>query len=403
MSFLTYVRTALLAISRNRLRSLLTTISILIGVAAVISMLAIGNGSQEKIQDIINNLGTTAMYIIPGRVTKGGLTTYANISDLTVQDADSIKRNCPDVSGVSPEVQSVELVIFQSANWTTEVDGVGSDWFSIGNFPLAEGRALDEEDIHSQARVCLVGATVVENLFGDQDPLGQTIRIKHTPFRVVGVLERKGDIFGQDQDDIVYVPYTTDMHRITGVNRLYIIEASAPDMSVLTQATQEVQNLLHARHHIAPWEDDDFFIRTPEEFMATLNETAEVVELLLAAAAGISLFVGGIGIMNTMLSSVVERTREIGIRMAVGATESDILAQFLIEALVLSLFGGSIGIILGVAVAFLVDKGMEVPFQFPIDAILIASTFSALVGIFFGYYPARKASRLNPIEALRSL
>jgi putative ABC transport system permease protein len=401
MSFSSHIKTALIAISRNRLRSFLATLAILIGVSSVIVMLAIGQASQKKLQEIIGEIGTTALYIIPGTVTKGGITQYALISTLTPQDAKAIQHDCPDVSYVSPEDQSVQHVVYGTQNWTTMIQGVGADYFKIGEHKLQSGRLFTPEEVRRGDEVCILGQTVAKNLFGDQNPIGQTIRIKHTPFRVIGVMVPKGEIFGQDEDDMILAPYTTVMERITGDTRLNWITVAARSPQVEKEAEKEIESLIHQRHHIAPWQQDDFFIRSPQQFMKVLIESSAVVEVLLAAAASISLLVGGIGIMNTMISSVVERTREIGIRMAVGARQQDILLQFLVEAVVLSVGGGLMGLLLGLIISLGVDIVLRVPFSISPNAVFIAFLFSALVGIFFGYYPAKRASAMNPIEALR--
>jgi putative ABC transport system permease protein len=402
MNFFSYFRLALLAISRNRMRSFLTTLGILIGVAAVITMIAIGQGSQQKVQSLIENLGTNAIFILPGTSTQGGVRVYSAITSLTVGDAKAIKKDCPAVSLVSPQDQTTALCAYGNQNWTTIIEGVGADYFSIRNEKLAVGRAFTSDEARTGALVCDIGQTVATNLFGDENPVGQTIRIKETPFRVIGVLAPKGEnLFGQDQDDVILAPYATVMHRLTGNTHLHMILAGAVSKNAVNQAQEQITTLLRQRHHLAPWQQDDFMIRNPGEMLRTLDETAKVMELLLGAAAGISLLVGGIGIMNIMLVSVTERTHEIGIRMAVGAAEADVLLQFLIEAFVLSVMGGLFGLLLGSLGSYFVAKAMEVPWQISPNSVILAFGFSALVGIFFGYYPARKASLLDPIEALR--
>lgn len=402
MNLTSFLKVALTALSRNRMRAFLTILGILIGVGAVIAMMGIGQGAKQKLQQQFTNMGTNMLTIMPGTVTSGGIREYSAKTHFYPSDMEAIKKDCPDVAYVAPNISNVETVTAENQNWTTEIEGVNPDFFQVRNWPVASGRLISDSEVNTAAMVCILGQTVVANLFGDVDPIGKLVRVKHVPFRVIGVAAKKGDnAFGQDQDDVIMVPYTTQMRRISGTTFLRGIRASAASEDKIPAAINQITQLLRQRHHIAPWQQDDFMIRSLNELVQAREAATNVIVLLLGSVAGISLLVGGIGIMNIMLVSVTERTREIGIRMAVGATENDILMQFLIEAMVLSFAGGILGIILGATGALVLSKVAGWSVLISPGSILLAFGFSAMIGIFFGYYPARKAGQMDPIEALR--
>ncbi len=396
-------RVALRAIARNKLRSSLTVLGIIIGVAAVIAMVGIGSGASSMVQQQIASLGDNVINIWPGSMTSGGAHGGAgSASTLTEEDAVAIAQQVPEVTAVSPIAQSGAQLVYGDQNWSTRIYGVGVDYLQIRRWPVVSGDNFNQSAVRSSAKQCILGQTVVDNLFGGANPVGQTIRIKKMPFTVIGVLEKKGqNTWGQDQDDVVMVPYTTCMKKISGQTRISMILASATSMKILPVATDDITQLLRARHKIPLGEGDDFTVRTQQDVADIVGSTSSVMKSLLAAIASVSLLVGGIGIMNIMLVSVTERTREIGVRMAVGAKGWHILTQFLGESVVLASFGGILGIGLGLTTAHLVSRFKHWPILISPEAVIVAFLFSAAIGIFFGYWPARKASRLDPIEALR--
>ena len=397
-------RAALRAIVRNKLRSSLTVLVIIIGVGAVIAMVAIGEGASSMVQSQVASLGDNLLNIFPGsmRGPGGAHGGAGSSSSLTEEDAAAILARVPSITAISPVVNSGAQVVYGDQNWSTGVFGADVDYLQIRSWGVSSGTNFNESAVRGSAKVCLLGQTVVDNLFGEQDPLGQTIRIKKMPFTVIGVLERKGqNTWGRDQDDVVVMPYTTCMKKLTGTTRVSMILASATSMKALPQATEEITQLLRARHRIPMGGEDDFTVRTQQDIADIMGSTARVMRVLLAAIASVSLLVGGIGIMNIMLVSVTERTREIGIRMAVGAKGWHVLTQFLSEAVVLACFGGILGIVLGFTVARLVAHFAHWPILISPQAILMAFFFAVAIGVFFGFWPARKASRLDPIEALR--
>lgn len=401
------VRIALRALWRNTLRSLLTILGIIIGVAAVIAMVSIGQGASVAVQEQIARMGNNMLIILSGSVTQGGVRTGAGgRSTLRVGDAKAMQRECPAVSAVTYTRRQVQQVVVGNQNWSTAIMGVTAEYQTVRDWPLAAGRFLTKQDEDSGATVAVLGQTVIENLFGPgQNPLDQVIRIKNVPFRVVGMLTPKGQSTqGSDQDDTVLIPFTTAERKVMGASMLgtvgsIMVSAASPEL--IPEAERQIKALLRERHRLKHNQDDDFMIRNLADVAATAESTSQSMSILLASVASVSLLVGGIGIMNIMLVSVTERTREIGIRLAVGAKRRDILTQFLLEAVVLSTIGGVCGVVLGVVGSQLVSSIAEWPTIVPVDAIMLAVVFSGAVGIFFGFYPARKAAHLDPIQALR--
>ncbi len=397
------IRVALRALARNKLRTMLTMLGIIIGVGAVICTVAIGEGASNQVQEQIKNLGDNMLFIQAGSVNQGGVRMGSQATKtLTVEDAKAIAQQIPSVTRVCPVVGAAGQVVYGNQNWFTRFQGVSPDYLQIRRWPLVEGGIFSDRDVDVAANLCVIGQTVAQNLFGNDDPVGKTIRAKGIPFLVVGELASKGQSpFGQDEDDTILMPYTTVQKKIAGIDWLQSIMCSTNSPDTMSLAQQQIALLLRQRHKLRPSEADDFIIRNPTDLANAQAQTGKVMTLLLASIASVSLLVGGIGIMNIMLVSVSERTREIGVRIAVGATESDVQRQFLSEAIVLSLLGGSIGVLVGIIGAMLVSNGLGWPTQVPVSAVAVAVLFSAAVGIFFGYYPARKAAHLDPIEALR--
>jgi putative ABC transport system permease protein len=399
---------ALRSLKSNTMRSVLTTLGIIIGVGAVIIMVSIGNGAKEQINEMIDKLGANIMMVMPGHSFGRGVSGGAgSLPTLTEDDAWAIQNEISTVELVAPYVRGSAQLISGNLNWSTTVQGVTNEFFGVREWDLSKGRLFDPEEIKGSAKVVILGETVAENLFPDQDPLGQDLRINRVPFTVIGVLEPKGQAGpGGDQDDTVIIPLTTAKRRVLGgrqlagnlVGGIYVKAKSA---EVVTETEERVTALLRQRHRIVPNKDDDFRVRNMAEFMNARADSSKAMSLLLLAVASISLIVGGIGIMNIMLVSVTERTREIGLRMAVGATGGNIMSQFLIESIVLSLIGGILGVILGVGGSFAMSSYSQWRTIIDPQSILLAFSFSAAVGIFFGFYPAHKASLLDPIEALR--
>ena len=403
MNFSEVVRVALRALARNKMRTILTMLGIIIGVGAVICAVAIGQGASQQVQDQISNLGDNVIFIMAGSVNSNGVRMGSQATKtLTVADAEAIQQHVPTISMVSPGVGASVQVVNGNQNWYTRISGVGSDYLQIRRWPLDHGSNFSQRDVDVASNVCLIGKTVVQQIFGDQDPVGQVIRVQNIPFLVLGQLATKGQsTFGQDQDDTLLIPYTTVQKKISGIDWLQYIMASATSQGEIDTAQKQISALLRQRHHLRPSEDPDFIIRNPVELAQAQENTVTIFRLLLASIASVSLLVGGIGIMNIMLVSVTERTREIGVRMAVGATEEDVQRQFLTEALVLSSLGGIIGIVLGMTASLVIGHVFKWLVVVSPMSVGVAAIFSAAVGIFFGYYPARKAARLDPIEALR--
>jgi putative ABC transport system permease protein len=403
MNFTNTFRLALRALARNKMRSALTMLGIIIGVGAVIAVVSIGQGAQYMVQQGIQAMGTNVVFVAAGSGRPGGIRVgYGGVKTLTIDDMKAILREIPLIKEAAPSVSSRRQVIYGNQNWSTSVTGTTPNFFEIRNWSIQAGSVFSDEEVDLAANVCVIGTTVARNLFLDENPVGKTMRIGNLPFRVDGVLESKGqNVIGQDQDDAIYAPYTTVQRKISGITWVQFINASAISPVASVAAVNPITSLLRERHRIRPGDDDDFFVRTQSEVAALMNQTQSVMTLLLGGIASVSLLVGGIGIMNIMLVSVTERTREIGVRMAVGATERDVQRQFLVEAVTLSMMGGVIGIFFGLVGSALISNFLSWPTLVSIKAIITAAIFSAAVGIFFGYYPARKAARLDPIEALR--
>lgn len=406
IEFLLSLKIAVRALRTNKMRSFLTTLGIIIGIAAVIAMVAIGTGASRIISDQIASIGSNILLVLPGSRTSGGLRLGSGTTPtLTYDDAKAISRECPSVAVTAPIVRGAAQVVFGNMNWSTAVMGITPEYLEVRDWPVVEGRSLSQLDVEGTTKNCLIGRTVADNLFGSEDPVGKIVRVKKIPFTVVGVMDRKGrSPQGSDQDDIVFVPLRTAQRKLFGSqfpNSVGSIMIQAKSEQELGRAEEQVNDLLTQRHRIGTSREVDFTVRNLSELLDVAEQSSKAMSLLLGAVASISLIVGGIGIMNIMLVSVTERTREIGIRMAIGAKERDILLQFLTEAVLLTLIGGIIGMLLGIGGAKLVSAVFDWPTLISFQAIAMAFGFSGAVGIFFGFYPARKAASLNPIEALR--
>ena len=404
MDVMAIIRIAMRALARNKMRSSLTMLGIIIGVGAVIAMVSVGQGAQQQAQQQIAAMGSNILFVGSGTVTRGGMRMGSGATKtLVYDDMLAIVRESPAVKAAAPGSQSSAQVVYGNDNWATQINGTEPQYFDIRTWPFQEGSSFSQNDVDMAANVAVIGETVRKNLFGATDPIGETIRISNLPFKVVGVLVAKGTsaAMGQDQDDVIIVPITTLQKKITGQDWLRWIMVSAISREASYTAQQQINSLLRDRHRIRPGQDDDFMVRNLADVADLADQQAQLFTVLLASIASISLIVGGIGIMNIMLVSVTERTREIGIRMAIGATEGDVQQQFLIEAVVLSLVGGAVGIMSGVGASYLITQTLGWPVLVSPMAIVAAVVFSMAVGIFFGFYPARKAARMDPIEALR--
>ena len=400
MRLFSTIKVALRALRRNLLRSVLTALGIIIGVAAVIAMVSIGNGAKSQVEASIANLGQNIISVFPGNFTAGGVRGgFGTASSLTIEDALAIRNEIAGVANLSPEMRDRQQVLANGLNWSTQIQGEDVSYLDIRTWPIGEGAMFSDADVRSAAKVCVIGKTVGDQLFQGMDPVGQTLRIRNIPFKIVGILSPKGfNYFGQDQDDVVLIPYTSHLKRIARRPNLNSIVIQADTADHMARIQQDVTDLLQQRRN---GKDPDFTVRNQQELAEAATATTKTMTVLLAAIAGVSLVVGGIGIMNIMLVSVTERTREIGIRLAVGAHGRDVLLQFLTEAIILSLMGGGLGITLGVGSSQLISKLNGWPVLVSTDAIVGAVAFSAAIGVFFGFYPARKAAQLDPIEALR--
>jgi putative ABC transport system permease protein len=405
MDLLNIIRVAFRALQRNKMRAALTMLGIIIGVSAVVAMVSIGQGAQAAVQAQIDSIGTNLLFVSAGAQNVGGVrsgTGDSGTNTLTVEDLDAIKREVPSVAMVTPSVNTRGQLVAGNANWNTQIQGVSEQFPDVRKWAIGSGEFFSDSDVRTAGRVLVIGQTIADNLFAGGDAVGQTIRVQNLPFRVVGVMARKGqDQQGRDQDDIAFTPYTTVQNKITGSQRLQVAFVSAVSADATYTAQDQITELLRQRHKLGTNEPNDFTVRNMSDIAEAANETNSTMTILLACIAGVSLLVGGIGIMNIMLVSVTERTREIGIRMAIGARSSAVRSQFLIESVVLSLTGGVIGILLGIAVSLAIPKMLGWPTLISSMAIVGSVIFSAAVGIFFGYYPARKAAALDPIEALR--
>ncbi len=406
MNIINLIRIALRALQRNKLRAFLTMLGIIIGVGAVIAMVAIGQGSKKSIQDQISAMGSNMITVRPNsNVTVGGGARLdaANLQTLTLDDVKNLQTQAQYVNTISPGVSGRGQVVNGALNWPTIIQGVSPDYLQIRNWDLKDGTSFTEEDVNAAAKVCLVGQTVVDNIFTAGDnPVGKIIRFNKIPFKIIGVLNVKGEnAFGQDQDDIILAPYATVQKRILAIPYIQNIYASAIDEKSTTQASDEMSQILRTAHKLKPNDEDDFTVRTQAELISTFSSTSQLLTVLLAVIAGISLVVGGIGIMNIMYVSVTERTKEIGLRMSIGARGVDILMQFLIEAILISITGGLIGVALGITASKLITIILKWPTLISESSVVLSFVVCALTGIFFGYYPAQKASRLDPIDALR--
>ena len=403
LRILSIIRVALRALRRNKLRSVLTALGIIIGVGAVITMVGVGQGAKNQVEAQIASLGRNVVLVFSGNFSSRGVNSgWLSAGTLSVPDVEAIRLEISDVVGVSPEVRRSFQVAAGNQNWFTSIVGSSASYFEIRQWELINGAGFTDQDVRGATKVCVFGKTVAEQLFGEEDPVGHIVRISNVPFIILGVLAPKGlSIMGTDQDDVIIMPYTSAMKRLMGGTMLRTVLVQTDSFEDLNTVREQINDLLRQRHRIAEGKDDDFTVRTQEEIAQMATATSRIMSLLLAAIAAVSLIVGGIGIMNIMLVSVTERTREIGIRMAVGARSRDILLQFLVEAVTLSSLGGLIGIGLGLGTAELLSKVAGWPTLVPMTAVVVSFVFSAAIGIFFGFYPARKAARLDPIEALR--
>ncbi|MDD3149763.1 MAG: ABC transporter permease [Candidatus Gastranaerophilales bacterium] len=401
----TIIKIALKALWVNKMRSALTSLGVIIGVSAVIIMIAVGTGASQRINEQISSMGSNLIMVTPGATTSGGVRSHGASPTLTGGDAEAVKEKCRSIKNAAPILNGVAQIVYGNQNWSTSVTGTTLDMLDIRDWAINYGNMFSENDIKGVTKVCVLGQTVAENLFGDVDPINKSIRIKGIPFKVLGVLTEKGQSArGDDQDDVVIIPYTTAQKKVFGTpfpDMIEIIMVQTKDVKTLELAQIEITSLLRQRHRIGLKQDDDFSVRNLTQMMQAAQQSSATMTFLLGAIASVSLLVGGIGIMNIMLVSVTERTREIGIRMAIGAKKNDIRFQFLVEALIISLMGGIIGVVIGLVGSYLVNILSSLPTKVSLASIILSFGFSGLIGIFFGFYPAYKASLLNPIEALR--
>jgi putative ABC transport system permease protein len=403
MKWKNLIKVAFKSIVKNKMRTLLTMLGIIIGVGAVIVMVAIGKGAEQRIQNQIASMGTNLIMVFPGSMQQRGVHMGPDQgSRLTLDDVDRVRKNSTLLDAVSPVVRTGVQVIGGSGNWSTAVWGGSDEYLSIRDWKMSSGDFFTANDVRAQNKVCVIGQTIVKNLFANEDPIGQQIRLRNVPFKIIGVLKERGQsAFGQDQDDLIIAPYSTVYYRLSGEPHIDQILAKAASLEQMDQAQAEITAIMRESHKLEEGADADFTVRNQTDIASTAQETTKVLTILLASIASISLLVGGIGIMNIMLVSVTERTHEIGIRMAIGARSRDIMIQFLIEAIVLSLSGGLIGVLIGFGATYIVHLATEWNTVIAPANVLLSFGFAGAVGVFFGYYPARKAAALNPIEALR--
>ena len=404
MNYTNLTKIATNALKRNKFRAILTMLGIIIGVGSVIAMLSIGESSKQSIREEMSEMGTNMIYVLPEAEQRGGvMMDNSNVKTLTLSDLEALQKEVKNITAFSPQVSSGGQAVNGNNNWPTTIYGVGASYLSIRKYELEDGRIFTDKEIKTLAKVCLVGKTVAENLFPDGgDPVGQTIRFNSIPLKVIGVLEEKGENgMGMDQDNMLIAPYTTVQRRMLAITHIQSIFASAVSEEQSDAAIEEVETILRRQHKLKEGEDDDFVVRSQAEMLEMVSSVSDMLTLLLGAVAGISLLVGGIGIMNIMFVSVTERTREIGLRMSVGGRGRDILMQFLIEAVLLSILGGMIGIVFGTALSYLASTLLSMPFVIDTQAVGLSFLVCSVIGVFFGWYPARKASNLNPIDALR--
>jgi putative ABC transport system permease protein len=408
MNFLAALRSALRALAANTLRSILTMLGIIIGVAAVITMIAVGQGATNRVQEQMKGLGSNIMLVLPGGVTAGGVRLGAQTGQaLTEEDALAIAKDIPEVQVAAPSMRTGAQVVAGNSNWSTSVLGTTNDYMEAREWPLSSGRGFEAAEMQGSAKVAIIGQTTAQQLFGEADPMDQVVRVKKIPVTIIGVLDKKGqNSMGQDQDDIIIVPISTYRNRIQGgsggkLKRIGVVSVKVKEGQSMKAAEEGIKDLLRQRLKVQPGADEPFSIRNLTEILQAQEASSRIMTMLLAAVAGISLIIGGIGIMNIMLVSVTERTREIGLRMAVGARGKDILAQFLIEAVTLSLIGGAIGVLIGAIATWAVGQFAGWQVSMTASSIVLSTVFSAVVGVFFGFYPARRASKLLPIQALR--
>jgi len=404
MNYSNLIKIAGNALMQNKFRAFLTMLGIIIGVASVIAMLGIGEGSKKSIRDQMSRMGTNLVFVVPSSQQRGGVMLgNTNAQSLRLSDVEALRKESTALSAISPEVRGGGQAVYANQNWPTTMYGGNEDYLGIRKYEIESGRSFTEREIRSMAKVCLVGQTVIEKLWGkDYDPVGLTIRFKNIPFKVIGVLKQKGDqSFGQDQDDVIIAPYTTVQKRVLAIDHIQSIYTSAVSEERSQEAMNEIEEILRSEHKLKESQENDFRIMSQSELVNTFTSVSDILTTLLGAIAGISLLVGGIGIMNIMLVSVTERTREIGLRMSVGGRGVDIMMQFLVESMLLSVLGGIIGILLGLAVTKLVGSIMSWPVVVMSHAVILAFIVCTAIGIFFGWYPARKAANLNPIDAIR--
>ncbi len=404
MNYTNLTKIAINALKRNKFRSILTMLGIIIGVGSVIGMLSIGQGSKKSIQNQISEMGSNMVFVMPGSQQRGGVMMgNSNAKTLTLSDVEKLKKEAQYLSAISPQVSTSGQAVNGNKNWPTSCMGVSSDYLSIRKYELEDGRIFTEKEIESLAKVCLVGQTIVENLFDKGvDPVGQTLRFSGIPLKIIGVLKEKGENgMGQDQDDLILAPYTSVQRRILAITHIQSISASAVSEDKSDEAIAEIETILRREHKLKEGDADDFQVRSQAEMIQTFSSVSDMLTMLLGAIAGISLLVGGIGIMNIMFVSVTERTKEIGLRMSVGGRGIDILMQFLIEAVLLSIIGGIIGILFGLGISYVATSLLSFPMIIMTNAIVISFLVCSAIGIFFGWYPAKKAANLNPIDAIR--